>query len=31
MDIESIINNNITGTSRDLEIHMRQHDRPFRE
>ena len=31
MDIESIINNNITGTSRDPEIHMRQRDRPSRE
>ena len=32
MDIESIINNNnITGTSRDPEIHMCQRDRPPRE
>ena len=31
MDIESIINNNITGASRDPEIYMRQRDRPFRK
>jgi hypothetical protein len=31
MDIESIINNNITGTSRESDIHMRQRDRTFRE
>jgi hypothetical protein len=30
MDIESNINNNITGTSQDPEIHIRQRDRTFR-
>jgi hypothetical protein len=31
MDIESNITNNVTGTSRDPDIHMRQCDRSFRE
>ena len=32
MDIDSIITNNITGTSHDSDdIHMRQRDRTFRE
>ena len=31
MDIDSIITNNITGTSRDSDIHMRQRERTFRE
>ena len=31
MDIDSIITNNITGTSRDADIHMRQRERTFRE
>ena len=31
MDIESNITNNVTGTSRDPDIHMRRRDRTFRE
>jgi hypothetical protein len=31
MDIESNITNNVTGTSRDPDIHMRKRDRAFRE
>ncbi len=31
MDIDSIITNNITGTSRDSDINMRQRERTFRE